>query len=95
MARYKKTAPQATADDTPVVQTLNALIFGHLSKLLPELVEHGINESLQRQRYEHHEPKAGKRYRNGPHQPRSLACGCGRDSRFNSRAYASPLTPRL
>jgi len=48
MARYKKAAPQATADDAPVVQTLNALILGHLSKLLPELVEHEINESLQR-----------------------------------------------
>lgn len=77
MARYKKTEPQATTDDAPVVQTLNALILGHLSKLLPELVEHEINESLQRQRYEHHEPKAGKQYRNGHHKPRSLACGCG------------------
>ena len=77
MARYKKTAPQATPDDGPVVQTLNALILGHLSKLLPELVEQEISESLGRTRYEHHEAKAGKQYRNGHHKPRALACGCG------------------
>lgn len=77
MVRYKKPAPQATTEDSPAVQTLNALILEHLSKLLPELVEQEINESLQRQRYEHYQSKTGKQYRNGRHKPRSLACGCG------------------
>lgn len=77
MGKYKKNVPQATTDDAPVVQTLNALILGHLSKLLPDLVEQEISESLERQRYEPHAPKAAKQYRNGYHKPRSLACGCG------------------
>lgn len=77
MVKYKKPTQQATTDDTPVAQTLNALILGHLSKLLPELVEQEISEALGRVRYEQHDSKAEKQYRNGYHKPRSLACGCG------------------
>jgi len=77
MARYKKTVPQATTDDGPVVQTLTGLILEHLSQLLPELVEQEISEALGRARYEQHDSKAEKQYRNGYHKPRSLACGCG------------------
>jgi putative transposase len=77
MVKYKKPAPQATTDADPVAQTLNALILGHLSKLLPELVEQEISERLGRERYEPHEAKAEKQYRNGYHKPRSLTCGCG------------------
>lgn len=77
MVRYKKTVPQATTDDSPVVQTLTGLILEHLSQLLPELVEQEISEALGRGRYEQHDSKAEKQYRNGYHKPRSLACGCG------------------
>jgi len=46
MARYKKTEPQATTDDAPVVQTLNALILGHLSKAIQPALVFVIPEKL-------------------------------------------------